>query len=89
MVAHNTRCKVYKVPPTRHTVRRNAVDSAQELLPWADPYIAGLLGSLCQERAAYDLRAGEFETTAEQIDDPDEDLEAPYRNYDWPLLEEE
>ena len=58
MVAHNIHCTVVEIPQTTDLTQRRL--SARDLLPWADPYIAGLIRRLQAEvKAERAVRRGQ------------------------------
>lgn len=72
MVARNIRCIVIEVPVQR--LHRGALNAAsRDLLPWADPYIAGLVAKLKAEiqadRALRKERAGKATLRDELLDE--------------------
>ncbi|MCE9544908.1 MAG: hypothetical protein K8T25_05235 [Planctomycetia bacterium] len=65
MVASRIRCIVVEIPAGNEMIEHRLRAPARELLPWADPYIAGLIRKLQDE--VREERAEQHRTMAEQM----------------------
>jgi hypothetical protein len=87
-VAYSVQCTVVEIPAMSEALRRRGLPGFVDLVPWADPYIAGLVeklqmegGTLLAQRNAASTRKS---VRAEAPPPSFEEFSNPHRDYHWP-----
>jgi hypothetical protein len=89
-VARTIHCTVIEVPAMRDLLGSNLAGGFQDLVPWADPYIAALIENL--RRAEDSAEEGEVSGAVDELppplgndqDDRDEPWQADWSPRNWP-----